>query len=300
MHKKTEFHPAYASVFRPELFAGRTMVVTGAGSGIGRCTAHELAALGASLVLIGRNIEKLQSVEDELLQANPGIKLSKHSCDIRDEDAVETAMTAAFDIHGRFDGLVNNAGGQYPMPLEMISLKGWEAVIKTNLTGGFIMAKAVHALWMKSNGGAIVNIIADMWNGMPGMGHSGAARAGMLNFTETAACEWANSGIRVNAVAPGWIASSGLDTYEEAMKAQLRRLRDTVPLRRLGLEAEVSGAIVFLLSPVANFITGTCIRVDGGVPNARHTWPAQPSEPKDSTQAFDGFKLAQLPKMLDE
>jgi citronellol/citronellal dehydrogenase len=293
-------HTAYASVFRPNLFVGKTIVVTGAGSGIGRCTAHELAALGASLVLVGRNIDKLQSVETELRQANPNITLSKHSCDIRDEDAVEAAMTTAFEIHERFDGLVNNAGGQYPMALEMISLKGWEAVLKTNLTGGFLMAKAVHTLWMKNNGGAIVNIIADMWNGMPGMGHSGAARAGMLNFTETAACEWAASGIRVNAVAPGWIASSGLDTYDESMKAQLRRLRDTVPLRRLGLEAEVSGAIVFLLSPVANFITGTCIRVDGGVPNARHTWPAQPSEVKSATEAFKGFKLAQLPKMLNE
>jgi citronellol/citronellal dehydrogenase len=186
------------------------------------------------------------------------------------------------------------------MPLEYVSLKGWDAVIKTNLTGGFIMSKAVHALWMKANGGAIVNIIADMWNGMPGMGHSGAARAGMLNFTETAACEWAAHGIRVNAVAPGWIASSGLDTYDATMKEHLLRLRDTVPLRRLGFEAEVSSAIVYLLSPAASYITGSCIRVDGGVLNARHTWPTQPTQKSESTKAFDGFHLAKLPKMLEE
>jgi citronellol/citronellal dehydrogenase len=164
---------SYSSVFRSDLFLGRTIVITGAGSGIGRCTAHELASLGASIVLIGRNTEKLSFVEGEIKAAFPNVKTSKHSCDIRLEDAVEEAMTQAFDIHGRFDGLVNNAGGQFPMPLEYISLKGWDAVIKTNLTGGFIMSKAVHALWMKANGGAIVNIIADMWSGMPGMGHSG-------------------------------------------------------------------------------------------------------------------------------
>jgi citronellol/citronellal dehydrogenase len=297
MHSNSK--SSYSSVFRNDLFVDKTIVVTGAGSGIGRCTAHELASLGASLVLIGRNIDKLAATEAELNAAFPSLKLSKHSCDIRLEDAVENAMTKAFDIHGRFDGLVNNAGGQFPMPLEYISLKGWEAVLKTNLTGGFIMAKAVHALWMKANGGVIINIIADMWSGMPGMGHSGAARAGMLNFTETAACEWAN-GIRVNAVAPGWIASSGLDTYDEATKTQMRNLRDKVPLKRLGMEAEVSAAIVYLLSPAANFITGTCVRVDGGVPNARHTWQVQPAQVTDSIKAFDGFHLAKLPKMLEE
>jgi citronellol/citronellal dehydrogenase len=292
--------PSFLSVFRTDLFKNKTIVVTGAGSGIGRCTAHELASLGADLVLIGRNPDKLNAIHAELLQYYPAGKFSIHRCDIRDEDAVEQAMTDAFAQHGRFNGLVNNAGGQFPMPLELISLKGWEAVLKTNLTGGFIMAKAVHALWMKNNGGAIVNIIADMWNGMPGMGHSGAARAGMLNFTETAACEWASSGIRVNAVAPGWIASSGLDTYDEGTKAQMRRLRDMVPLKRLGLEAEVSSAITYLLSPAANFVTGTCLRVDGGVPNARHTWPAQPTQTTEATKAFDGFALAKLPKMLEE
>jgi citronellol/citronellal dehydrogenase len=289
----------YRSIFRPGLFAGKTVVVTGAGSGIGRCTAHELSALGAKLALVGRKPEKLELVRQEILAAD-GFA-SSHPADIRDEESVESAMQSIMETHGRIDALVNNAGGQYPAPLEAISLKGWNAVLNTNLTGGFMMAKAALHFWMKAHGGAIVNMTADMWSGMPGMGHSGAARAGMLNFTETAACEWACYGIRVNAVAPGWIASSGFDTYDATMKAQLRRLKKSVPLQRFGTESEVAGAIVFLLSDAAAFITGTCLRIDGGVPNARHTWPAIALESeRDATAAFNGFHLASEPKMLSE
>jgi citronellol/citronellal dehydrogenase len=148
---------------------------------------------------------------------------------------------------------------------------------------------------MEANGGAIVNIIADIWGGMPTMAHSGAARAGMLNFTQTAACEWAHSGVRVNAVAPGWIASSGFDTYDEAMQQELRRLQTKVPLQRYGTEAEVSAAIVFLLCEAAAFITGSCIRVDGGVPNARPTWQLIPH---DRSKPFNGFLLYRPPRCL--
>ena len=291
----------YQSVFKDGLFSGQLIVVTGAGSGIGRCVAHELASLGAQVALIGRNEDKLKLVQSEILER--GGKASFHPADIRDEAAIERAFEAIMSQYGRIDGLVNNAGGQYPAPLESISLKGWDAVLNTNLTGGFIVAKAALHFAMKTTGGSIVNIIADMWNGMPGMGHSGAARAGMLNFTETAACEWASYGVRVNAVAPGWIASSGLDTYAPPMQAQLRRLKKVVPLQRLGTESEVSAAILFLLSPAANFITGTCLRVDGGVPNARHTWPAQAltdANLRASITAFNGFDLASEPNMLKE
>ena len=134
---------------------------------------------------------------------------------------------------------------------QAISQKGWEAVVRTNLTGGFLMARECYTQWMRAHGGAIVNIVADMWNGMPGMGHCGAARAGMVNFTETAAVEWAASGVRVNAVAPGWIASSGFDTYPRTMRQAHAALTDAdkLPLPRFGTESEVSAAIVFLLSP---------------------------------------------------
>src|SRR5450830_868603 len=191
----------YQSVFAPGLFAGQLIMVTGGGSGIGRCVAHELAALGAHAVLIGRKADKLQSVVDEIYQ--DGGVASFHVCDIRQEPTVKQTIAAVVAAHGRIDGLVNNAGGQYMMPLEAITAKGWEAVINTNLTGGFLMARECYLQSMNQCGGSIVNIVADMWGSMPGMGHSGAALAGMVGFTETAAIEWAGKGVRVNAVAPG-------------------------------------------------------------------------------------------------
>lgn len=283
----------YRSIYRPELFEGQTVIVTGGGSGIGRCTAHELASLGATVAIVGRKIEKLEAVKAEIEAA--GGRASCHVCDIREESMVRQMIAGVIEQHGGIHGLVNNAGGQYPSPAKNLSTKGWEAVIRNNLTGGFIVSREAYTQWMEAHGGSIVNIVADLWGGMPTMAHTGAARAGMLNFTETAACEWAQSGVRVNAVAPGWIASSGFDTYDEAMQAELRRLKDKVPLGRYGNEAEVSAAITFLLSPGAAFITGSCIRVDGGVPNARHTWKPVPT---DRSQPFDGFPLATPPKCL--
>jgi citronellol/citronellal dehydrogenase len=149
---------------------------------------------------------------------------------------------------------------------------------------------------MAQHGGAIVNIIADIWMGMPGMGHSGAARAGMLNFTETAALEWGP--VRVNAVAPGWIASSGMDQYPPEMKAQIRSMGSMVPVQRMGTESEVSAAIVFLLSEAAAFVSGACLRVDGAAPNAKRIWPQVGTGGK--TTAFNGFHLATTPRVLQE
>ncbi|MDO9198571.1 SDR family NAD(P)-dependent oxidoreductase, partial [Rhodoferax sp.] len=206
---------SYGSVFVKGMFAGKVILVTGGGSGIGRCVAHELAALGAHTVLVGRKPDKLQVVMDEIVQ--DGGAASFFVCDIRQEEVVKQTVAAAVAAHGRIDGLVNNAGGQYMTPLEAISAKGWEAVINTNLTGGFLMARECFLQSMNKFGGSIVNIVADMWGSMPGMGHSGAARAGMVSFTETAAIEWAGRGVRVNAVAPGYIASSGMDKYPEEM-----------------------------------------------------------------------------------
>jgi citronellol/citronellal dehydrogenase len=288
----------YQSVFKAQTFQGKAILVTGAGSGIGRCCAHELAALGAQVGLLGRKTELLEKTAQEIFDAT-GQRPWMHSADIRNEEAVKGAVKSFIDHFARLDGVVNNAGGQFPAPMESLSLNGWEAVLKTNLTGGFLVAREAVLQWMGKNGGAMVNIIADMWNGMPGMGHSGAARAGMLNFTETAACEWARFGIRVNAVAPGWIASSGFDKYDPtSQKPQLKRLKKIVPLQRFGTESEVSAAIVFLLSDAANFVTGSCIRVDGGVPNARHTWPTQTSQRTPSTAPFDGFHLHAEPKVM--
>ena len=283
---------SYQSVFTPGLFHGQVVIVTGGGSGIGRCTAHELAALGATVALVGRKADKLAAVKAEIETA--GGLASTHVCDIREEEVVQATVASVLAAHGRIDGLVNNAGGQYPAPLASIKAKGWDAVVRNNLTGGFLMARECFTQWMEEHGGAVVNIIADIWLGMPGMGHSGAARAGMLNFTETAALEWAP--VRMNAVAPGWIASSGLDQYPPEMTPVILNMTKMVPARRLGTESEVSAAIVFLLSPAAAFISGACLRVDGAAPNAKRIWPAVGSG--KSPQAFNGFHLATTPKVL--
>jgi citronellol/citronellal dehydrogenase len=288
---------SYQSVFRAGLFSGQSAIVTGGGSGIGRCTAHELASLGARIALLGRKLEKLTVVRDEIARA--GGEARCYACDIREEGAVKQTIAEILADFGRIDALVNNAGGQFAAPLESISARGWDAVVRTNLTGGFLVARECYTQWMKQaaskgNAGAIVNIIADMWNGLPAMGHSGAARAGMLNFTETAAFEWAP--VRVNAVAPGWIASSGLDQYPPEMAAHIRALPQHVPLRRLGTESEVSAAICYLLSPAAAFVSGSCIRVDGAAPNARR--PREISN-KNPAPAYDGFHLSSKPKVLD-
>lgn len=287
---------SYQSVYRPDLFAGQTIVVTGGGSGIGRCAAHELASLGAHVVLIGRKVEKLERTLAEIEE--DGGSASSAVLDIRQEDDVRDTVQRILQARGRIDGLVNNAGGQYPMPLAMIGKKGWEAVVASNLTGGFLMAREVYTQWMRQHGGSIVNMIADMWGGMPGMGHSGAARAGMLNLTETAAIEWAASGVRVNAVAPGYVASSGMDHYDEAFATQvIPKLKDLAPLKRMAEEAEVSSAIAFLLSEGAAFITGSCIKIDGGSSLGVKAFPLSPHQ---NSKPYRGFHRAAMPKVLSE
>ena len=285
----------YQSVFRPDLFKGQTIIVTGGGSGIGRCTAHELSSLGAHVVLVGRTLEKLETVKTEILE--DGGSVSIYACDIRDEEAVIQTIESVLRERGRIDALVNNAGGQYRTALKTISTKGFEAVVRNNLTGGFIFMRETYNRWMENHGGAIVNIIADIWNGWPDIAHSGAARAGMLNLTESAACEWAVSNVRVNTVAPGGIASSGFDTYTPEAKAKILEFPPTVPLQRYGSESEVSAAIVFLLSPAAAYITGSCIRVDGGTPNARNTWTL---EPHQRSKSFEAFHRSHLPELLQK
>ncbi len=284
----------YQSVFRAGHFAGRVAIVTGGGSGIGRCTAHELASLGARVALVGRKHDKLAQVAAEIARA--GGEAAGFACDIREEAQVASTVGEIITRFGRIDHLVNNAGGQFAAPLESISQKGWDTVVRTNLTGGFVMARECYTQWMKAHGGSIVNIVADMWLGMPAMGHSGAARAGMVNFTETAALEWSGSNVRVNAVAPGWIASSGMDQYPPEMGARIRSLKDIAPLGRMGTESETAAAIVFLLSDGAAYISGATLRVDGAAPNAKISRPQPPNT--HPAPEYNGFHLAQKPKVL--
>ena len=284
----------YQSVFRAELFNGQTIIVTGGGSGIGRCVAHELASLGAHVAIVGRKLDKLEAVRAEIVE--DGGSASTHVADIREEPLVIEVIEQVLAARGRIDGLVNNAGGQYRTAMKTISTKGFEAVVRSNLTGGFIFMREVYNRWMEAHGGAIVNIIADIWHGWPDYAHSGAARGGMLTLTETAACEGATSGVRVNCVAPSGIASSGFDTYTPEAKAKILQFPPTVPLQRYGTEAEISSAIVYLLSPAASYITGTCVRVDGGTPNNRPSyWTLQPAR---NSVPFEGFHRAVPPDLL--
>jgi len=283
----------YRSVFAPGLFAGQVAWVTGGGSGIGRCVAHELAALGATVVISGRTQQKLDQVAAEI--AEDGGRCDTVAFDIRDEDAVKSGVARVVERHGTVHALVNNAGGQFPSPLMAISKRGFDAVVANNLTGGFLMMREVFNQSMQKHGGAIVNMTADFRNGMPGMGHSGAARAGMSNLTMTAAFEWAHAGVRVNAVSPGWVASSGMDTYKGAVRDMIPRLRAHVPLRRLATEAEVSAAILFLLGPGASFITGVTLQIDGGASLGN---PVFPSLDHDRSVPFDGFHRSVRPEVL--
>ena len=285
----------YRSVFATGLFTGRRLWVTGGGSGIGRAVAHELAALGADVVISGRSADKLERVAAEIRE--DGGQCAWRAFDIRDDEAVQANVADVVASEGVVDGLVNNAGGQFPAPMMAISKRGFEAVVANNLTGGFLMMRELFLQSFQQHGGVVVNMTADFRNGMPGMAHSGAARAGMSNLTMTASVEWAPFGVRVNAVAPGWIASSGMDTYGGAMKAMIPKLKRHVPLRRMGLEAEVSAAIVFLLSPAASFITGVTLQIDGG---ASLNSPMFPSVDHDRSVPFDGFHRAVTPDVLKQ
>lgn len=285
----------YASVFRPGLFAGRTILVTGGGSGLGRCTAHELKSLGARLAIAGRTQEKLDRVKEELGDSDT----FTFAADLRREGEVQAMVDGVLAWSGgRIDGLVNNAGGQFPAQLKDISLNGWNAVVNNNMTATFLVSKAVYLGSMEQHGGAIVNVGADFELGNPGMGHNGAARAGQTNFTYTASVEWAHSGVRVNSVLPGFIASSGLDRYPERAHDVLRGVKSRVPLKRHGTESEIAAAIVYLLSDAAAYVTGTSLRVDGGLHNVgKSSFYEVPDH--DRSKPFNGFPLYRPPKVLE-
>jgi len=275
---------SFRSIFREGLFKDKTIIVSGGGTGIGRATARELAGLGATVVICSRSAEHLEPARDEIVAA--GGQATAIPCNIRDPQSVEDLFTSVLARHGRIDALVNNAGGQFLSPAARISPRGWHAVVETNLTGTFYMTQAAFTHYMRDHGGAIVNIVAEVTRGFPNMAHSGAARAGVINLTKSLALEWAQHGIRVNAVAPGLINSSGLQTYAPEIQAQFLADAQEVPAQRMGTESEVAAAITYLLSPAAAFISGTTLYVDGAASLYRlrdfvipeHTpWPAYES-----------------------
>uniref|UniRef100_A0A8B9R6Z6 Peroxisomal trans-2-enoyl-CoA reductase n=1 Tax=Astyanax mexicanus TaxID=7994 RepID=A0A8B9R6Z6_ASTMX len=247
---------------KSDLFSRKVAIVTGGGSGIGKAISAELLQLGHTLhfIYIIYNITLLQRITYKhlALSFTTGIIHSTLN-----SAAVRNLVASTLKLHGRIDFLVNNGGGQFSSPAAGMSLKGWNAVIDTNLTGTFLCCREVYNSWMRDHGGAIVNIIADMWKGFPGMAHTGAARSAVDNLTKSLAIEWADSGVRINSVAPGTIFSkTAMENYKEIGPVLFQKAVPCIPAKRLGFPEEVS--VCFLLSPAASFISGATLKVDAG------------------------------------
>ena len=246
-------------MFAPNLFNGQTALVSGGGSGIGYAIAEQLLKLGARVIITSRKEEKLLAAAEKLKPYGPCRYVV---CDIREPEQIEALAQNIKTHEGSLDILVNNAGGQFPSPAEDIAPKGWNAVITNNLNGTWYMTQILaKAFFIPQKHGSIVNIIANVFRGFPGMAHTGAARAGVENLGKTLAVEWSKHNIQVNAVAPGVIQSTGLEQYPPQL---LTGISDTIPAKRLGTTEEVAWLTVFLCSPMARYITGETVYVDGG------------------------------------
>lgn len=250
-------------MFADRLFEDKIALVTGGRSGIGFSIAKQLLKLGAKVIICSRNKEKLETATNELKKIG---ECNCHPLDIRSREQISDLSAFIKENYGRLDFLINNAGGQFPSPAEAISHNGWNAVINNNLNGTWYMTQQIaNDFFLPSKKGKIINIIANIFRGFPGMIHTGAARAGIDNLTKTLAVEWSRKGIHINAVAPGIINSTGLEQYPESL---LEGIAQKIPLKRLGTCDEVAYMVLFLLSPMADFISGETIYVDG----AQHLW----------------------------
>ncbi|HEX6582615.1 MAG TPA: SDR family oxidoreductase [Thermoleophilaceae bacterium] len=263
-----------SQIFQAGLLDGQVALVSGGGSGLGRATALELAALGAQVVVCGRRLEPLE----ETAAAAEGGRVEARDCDIREEDQVESLVDGVVDRHGQIDLLVNNAGGQFLTPAEDITPKGFRTVIRLNVEGTWLMTHAVATRAMipsgpdgQPRGGKIVNVTLSPHHGLPGMAHSSAARAAVENLTRVLSIEWARFGIRLTALAAGHFATDTLRT--KYPKQIVEGVAGTVPLQRLGTEEEFAWLVAYLASPAGDYLSGAILTIDGARDNWFGAWP---------------------------
>ncbi|WP_413797055.1 SDR family NAD(P)-dependent oxidoreductase [Streptomyces iranensis] len=273
---------------RPDVHTGKVALVTGGGTGIGRATALDLAAGGARVVICGRRPEPLAETAKEIEAL--GGSCVRVSADIRDESHVTTVVDRALEAYGRVDVLVNNAGGQFSAPAEEISPGGWRAVHRLAVDATWAMTREVaRRAMIPQRSGAVFFIAFSPRRGIPGFAHAASARAAVENLAAGLSLEWSRYGIRTVCVAPGTIATGGLDDHYTPEDRE--RWERSVPLGRLGRPEDVSGLISFLASPQGSYITGTTVVVDGGadawgaghpVPDVPHHLTTPDSSPKDN------------------
>jgi citronellol/citronellal dehydrogenase len=248
--------------FADDLLAGQVALVTGGGSGLGRVIAESLARAGADVLIAARRIERCEIAALEI-HAATGRRIQAAFVNIRERDAVEALEARARELFGRVDILINNAGGQFPQPARDFKPKGWQAVIDTNLTGTWNMTQVFGNRMLDGAGGVITNVIAVVGRGFPGIAHTAAARAGVLELTRTLAYEWGPK-VRLNCVAPGPVSTEAFQTTYEP---DIARVFEGIPLARFGTRDEIANSVVFLSSPAASYVTGEVLFVAGGQQN---------------------------------
>jgi citronellol/citronellal dehydrogenase len=259
---------SHPTVYAPDALRGQVALVSGGTGGIGRAIAVLFARLGAHVVLVGRNREKLDALSAEFSAQN--LSASGHVADIREPEAVAALLDTVWATHGRLDILVNSAGGQFPQAAIDFSIKGWNAVINTNLNGTWYMMQAAAQRWRdRKHAGSIVNIVVVTTHGLYGIAHTIAARSGVIGLSRAVAVEWAPLNIRVNCVAPGVIETEGLNVYSEQARAAYPRSN---PMKRVGSAFDVAEACVYLAGPSGKFVTGETLTVDGGGQLWGETW----------------------------
>ena len=258
-------------VFRDDLLKGKVVLLSGGGGGFGRAMAYVLVRLGAELAICGRRADKLERTAGGI-RKRLGRDVLCCPMTIRDPFQVVRLFDKVAGRFGRLDVLVNNAGGQFPQPAIDYSVKGWNAVIDTNLNGTWWMMQAAARHWRDAGKpGSIVNIVANVWRGMPQVAHTAAARAGVIYLSKSVAVEWAPLGIRVNCVSPGSIATEGLNVYPPGAAEAFGNAN---PLRRYGDSYDIAQSVVHVGSPVTGkFMTGEVLVVDGGNQMWGDVWP---------------------------